>query len=230
MSFINFPTPTPVFPALPVQGWSVNKKPIMASRATVSVRGTETRLACAVYPRWAFTLTFGGDSWLRDATQNSVPDPTLAGLTELQQISGLFLQCRGSYGEFYFSDPEDNSRLEQIVSSGNGTQVLFPLTYSWGNGPFTPGMTIPVGGINTITAVYVTNSAGVPILQDPTRYSIDSTNTALVFTTAPVNGRIITATFSFYFRCRFLDDTLTFSQFAQNLWELKTMQFESVKP
>ena len=226
MSFIQFPTPTPVFPVLPPLAWSVHKKPIMASRAITATTGRETQLACCVYPRWAFTLTYGGDSWLRDQTQNSVPDPALPGLTELEQLSGLFLQCRGSYGEFYYSDPDDFSRLAQAVGTGNGTQTTFPLTYTWGTGPFSPAMTIPVGGIQTIDAVYFN---GTPAPGGYT-WGTDATNTQLVINPAPPNGAVITADFTFYFRCRFLDDTQEYSQWAQNLWEVKQVQFESVKP
>jgi uncharacterized protein (TIGR02217 family) len=225
MSYIFFPSPTPVFPALPVLGWSVHKKPLMASRTATFITGRETQLACCVYPRWAFTLTYGGNSWLRDQTQNIVTDPTLAGLTEFEQISSLFLQCLGSYGEFYYSDPDDNSRMAQNVPISSDTQTTFPLYYSWGSGPFTPSLTIPVGGIQSLDAVYINGA-----LVSPSTYSLDATNTQIIFTSAPGTGITITADFHFYFRCRFLTDTLSFSQFSQNLWELKEIQFESVKP
>ncbi len=45
----------------------------------------------------------------------------------------------------------------------------------------------------------------------------------------PTNADLITADFHFYFRCRFMDDTEEFSQWAKNLWELKTLKFQSVK-
>lgn len=223
MSYIFFPSPTPVFPVLPPLAWSVHKKALMASRATTAVSGRETKLACCVYPRWAFTLTYGGNSWLRDQTQNITPDAALAGFTELEQLSGLFLACRGSYGEFYYADPDDNSRLGQAVGQGNGAQTTFPLYYSWGAGPFTPSLTIPVGGIESLDAVYINGSK-----QNPSSYAMDSTNTQLVFNSAP--SGTITADFHFYFRCRFLDDTQDYSEWAQNLWEVKEVRFESVKP
>lgn len=225
MSFIFFPSPTPVFPVVPTLTWSVHKKPIMASRVTIGASGRETQLACAVYPRWEFLLSYGGDSWLREQTQNIVPDPTLAGFTELEQISSLFLACKGSYGEFYYDDPDDDSRLGQGAGVANGVGTTFPLSYNWGTGPFTPYLTIPVGGINTLDAVYLNG-----VLQSPLSYSLDSTRTQLVFTSPPANGSVVTVDFHFYFRCRFSDDHLTYSQFAQNLWETKEVRFESVKP
>ena len=198
----------------------------MSSRVTTAVSGRENQLATAAYPRWAFTLSYGGgNSWLRDQTQNITPDPTKNGLTEFEQLSGLFLACLGSYGEFYYSDPDDSSRANQYIGTGNGTATTFLVYYSWGSGPFTPAMTIPVGGVNTITTVYFNGVA-----QSSSIYSLDSTNTQLVFTSAPGNGVVITVTFSFYFRCRFLDDHMDYNQWAQNLWDTKEVRFESVKP
>jgi uncharacterized protein (TIGR02217 family) len=162
---------------------------------------------------------------LRDQTQNIIPDPTLAGFTEFEQLSGLFLACRGQYGEFYYDDPDDDSRTGVTVGTGDGTTTTFQLYYSWGTGPFTPAFYAPVTGINTLDAVYINGVA-----QSPTTYGVDSTNTKIVFTSAPGAGLPITASFHFYFRCRFLSDTMEYSQFAQNKWENKEVRFESVKP
>ena len=225
MAYIFYPNPTPVFPTLAPLAWSVHKKPIMASRVSKGATGRESQLAGAVYPRWAFTLTYGGSSWLRDQTQNIFIDQTLAGFTEFEQLSGLFLACKGSYGEFYYDDPDDDSRTNEGVAVGNGTSTAFPLYYVWGNGPFSPPMTIPVGGINTLDAVYFNGTQ-----QSPSIYSLDSTRTQIVFTSAPAAGTIISASYHFYFRCRFLDDTMKFSQWARNKWECKEVRFESVKP
>lgn len=226
MAFVQFPNPTPFFPILPPLAWSVHKKPILASRATTAITGRSTQVACAVFPRWAFTLSYGGgSSWLRDQTQNITPDPTLAGFTELEQISGLFLACLGPYGEFYYTDPDDNSRLANVVGSGNGVQTKFPLFYQWGTGPFLPPMYIPVGGINTLDAIYFNG-----VVQNPNIYSLGADNVSVVFNVAPPLAQNITADFSFYFRCRFLDDQITFAQWARNLWDTKEVRFESVKP
>ena len=225
MAFNFFPSPTPIFPILAPLAWSVHKKPIMASRTTTAATGRGTQFACAAYPRWAFQLSYGGNSWLRDQTQNIVVDATQGGLTELELISGLYLACRGSFGEFYYSDPDDFSRLNQPVGTGNGTQTTFQLFYTWGTGPFTPALTIPVTGIQAINAVYFNG-----IVQSTSSYGVDPTNTQLVFASPPANGVVITADFEFYFRCRFLDDNMKFEQWASNLWDLKEVNFESVKP
>lgn len=222
MSYIFFPDPTPVFPTLPSLGYSVHKKPISSSTVTVSASGKAVHLARAAFPRWAFTLTY---DWLRDKTQNSVPDPTMNNFTEFTQITSLFIACLGAYGEFYFTDPDDSSRAGQYLGSGNGIQTSYPIQYIWGNGPFLPAITIPVGGINTIDAVYFDG-----VVQSSSLYTLDSTRTALVFLSPPSPGVSITIDYHFYFRCRFLEDKIDFEQFAKNRWLLKELRFESVKP
>jgi uncharacterized protein (TIGR02217 family) len=224
VGFVNFPSPTPIFPVLPPLAWSVHKKPIMASRVTTAVSGRDNQLACAVYPRWEFTLIYSGSSWLRDETQNSELYDPLAGFTEFQQLSGLFLQCLGKYGEFYYLDPDDNSRAGQVVGQTNGTTSLFQLYYTWGSGPFIPPFTAPVTGIKTLKAVYFNNEVISPSL-----YEMDPTNTKIQFFSPPGGGATITADFIFYYRCSFSDDQLDFSQWEKNLWENKETRFESVK-
>lgn len=222
MAYIFFPVPTPVFPALPSQAWSVHKKPILSSNVVIGATGKEVQLARAGWPRWSFILTYG---WLREQTQNTIPDSSLLGFRELEQISGLFLLCQGAYGEFYYDDPDDDSRLNNLVGYGDGTNLVFPVYYTWGNGPFSPPLRAPVGGIKSLDAVYFNG-----VVQSAGSYSIDSTNARIVFASPPSATTTITADFSFYFRCRFLDDQLTFSQFARNRWEMKEIRFESVKP
>lgn len=215
----------PIFPVLAPLAWSVHKKPISASRVTTAITGRENQLAATAYPRWAFTLTYGGSSWLRDQTQNISPDMTKLGYTEFEQLSGLFIFVKGAFGEFYYNDPDDNSRLTAPIGQGNGSATSFPIYVPWGYGPFSPSFFFPVGGINTIDAVYINGA-----IQPSTSYSVDFTRTQLVFNSAPPSGSIITADFHFYYRCRFLDDHLDFSQWAKNLWECAEVRFESVKP
>lgn len=224
MSFINYPSPTPVFPVLSPLTWSTHKEPSFKSTTTKGVTGKETQLIRAVYPRWEFTLSYGEDAWLREQTQNITPDPRLLGKRELEQISGLFLQCAGSYGEFYYLDPDDNSRIIGL-GIGDGVKTAYPLFYTWGTGPFTPVFTAPVSGIQSIVSVYLN-----AVLQDPSTYHVDATNTMLVFNTPPNRFETITVDFIFYYRCRFLADMQEYSEWAKNLWEFQELKFQSVKP
>lgn len=226
MSYLLFPNPTPVFPTLPPLTWSVYRKIISSSRVTIGATGREVQLATAVFPRWTWTLTYGGNSWLRDQTQNIVTDPSLAGFTELQQLSSLFLACRGSYGEFFYDDPQDDSRSGAFCGITDGTNTSFTPVITWGNGPFTPQFFFPNQGIASIETIYFN---GAPQVSVP--FSLDVTRTVLTIPSlASRPGITVTIDFAFYYRCRFSDDNQKYSQFSQNRWEVKQIMFESVKP
>ena len=40
---------------------------------------------------------------------------------------------------------------------------------------------------------------------------------------------MISADFSYGFMCRFLEDTLDFEEFMDNLWQLKSLKFRQVR-
>ena len=84
----------------------------------------------------------------------------------------------------------------------------------------------PVGYVFSadLSAVYV---AGV--LQDPTSYTFTSPNT-LTFNTAPAYGSQITASFRYYFVCRFAADAQDFEEFMANLWTLHELKLMTVLP
>jgi hypothetical protein len=58
-------------------------------------------------------------------------------------------------------------------------------------------------------------------------YSVTMPRT-VVFTSSPPAGAICTASFQYYFVCRFLDPIADFNKFANQLWELKQLNFTSL--
>ena len=67
------------------------------------------------------------------------------------------------------------------------------------------------------------------IFQDPVTYSVDLMTGLVTFNTAPASGLTITADYSYYFRCRFIDDSYAFENFMFQLWQLKKLTFISVR-
>lgn len=63
------------------------------------------------------------------------------------------------------------------------------------------------------------------VTQSPAAYTITATG-LLVFVTPPAAGSAITWSGTFYYRCRFLDDSADFSKFMQGLWELKKLDMK----
>ena len=192
-----------VFPALRGLTWSRYKTPSFSTKIQTAVSGKETRGANWSYPRWTFKLTY---SFLKD-------DYTVNG--DLQQIAGFFLARRGSFDDFLYLDPEDNFVANQRIGTGDGSSTQFQLVRLFG------GFVEPVWGVNGTPSIRLGD-------QSETRFTVS--NTGLVtFNTPPVEGTAITADFSFYFRCRFTQDSVEFEEFLRQLWALKTCEFISVK-
>jgi hypothetical protein len=78
-------------------------------------------------------------------------------------------------------------------------------------------------GLAAATSFIPTDEAAVTI----TDYS--QIGTTFVFTVAPLPGAVVSWTGSFYYRVRFKQDEAEFNEFMSNLWELKTLEFQSVK-
>ena len=228
MSYIGFPTnPPPIFPALPVVGFPVRKSPIFTAWEHKSVSGMQYQTARQIYPNWDFQLQYGDSAWLREQTQNNPIYTANSPFREFEAISQLFLSCLGSYGEFWYDDPEDNSRAGQVIGLGDGSTTIFRIMRTWGFGPL--ARLEPVGGVSLgqpIT-VYFNN-----VSQSSSLYTItnDLTGSHLNFSSAPGAGVVITMDFSFYFRCRWKDDNQQYDQWATNLWQYGHCEFRSVKP
>src|SRR6266849_3738917 len=101
MPFINFPSPTPLFPSLPGRGWSMHKIPTFSTSVAIHVNGKEMRAIRQAFPLWEFDITH---EVLREQTQNQVLWQNNVPFVELETISQLQLSCLGKYGEFYFED------------------------------------------------------------------------------------------------------------------------------
>lgn len=209
-------TTPPSFPNLAGQGWSVHKRPTFSTRVASHVSGREARTPFYSAPLYEFELTFEG----LDAT-GAFPGLTANGL---QSLLGLYLQTQSQFGTFLYIDPTDDSVTGQAIATGDGTTTAFTMVRTLG------GFTEPVGWVLTSPAPIIYDN-GSPV--SGADYAISApygANNVLTFTTAPAAGHVITATFSFAFQCRFLDDQADFENFMLGLWKVDSLKFRSVKP
>ena len=161
-----------------------------------------------------FDLTLSFDFLRGDSTQ------------EIQTLQGFFLARQGQYDTFLLDlgavtqNTADSHVTMGAQGTGDGTTTVFTLQRTVGEA------VEPVGYVFNadLSAVYV---AGV--LQDPTSYTFTSPNT-LTFNTAPAYGSQITATFRYYFICRFAADAQDFEEFMANLWTLHEVKLMTVIP
>jgi uncharacterized protein (TIGR02217 family) len=162
---------------------------------------------------WQFTLVF---DFLRD-------NPA-AGFDELRTLMGFFMLCQGAFGTFLFQDPSDDRVSGQQIGTGDTVRTVFQLQRTMGKTLPGGGFREPIVAPNVVNAVYFNG-----IVQDPAVYSVDSMTGLVTFNVAPPSGLIITADYSYYFRCRFIDDSYAFENFMFRLWQLKKLTFISVR-
>lgn len=193
-----------VFPSLPGLKWDVKKRPLMRTSIKSSVSGKESRLSYMTSPIWQFSLSY--DMLRSDSTQ------------ELQTLLGFFLQMKGSFDTFLYTDPNDSSVVDQQFGTGNGSIQDFQLLRTLG------GFVEPIQNLNG--AIVVKDNGVTKTLTAD--YTIGTTG-IVHFVTAPVAGHVLTWTGSFYFRCRFMQDQYEFNNFAQQLFDLDSIDFQSVK-
>jgi len=195
-----------IFPStFPGLRWDVQKVPLWRTKIQSTVSGKELRAAMMSYPLWQFSLSY---EVLRAASAYA----------ELQSLMGFFNLRNGSFDSFLYTDPDDKSVTDENFGTGNGSQVVFQLLRSYG------GFLEPIQNVNVLTNI---KKNGVTMV-NPADYTINSTG-VVTFTSAPANGLPLTWTGTFYFRVRFMQDMAQFNQFMKQLWDLKKLEFQSVK-
>lgn len=200
---------TPIFPMLAGEGWGNKQTPVWNTNVQEAVSGKETRVGQWSYPRYLFELNY---EWLKS-------DPSAA---EFQALKGFFNGCNGRAVTFLYSFAEDNSIAGQSIGTGDGNTKQFQMVRACG------GFAEPVFAPDAVSSVKINGA-----VQDPATYSVGAFENAtpgiITFTAAPGIGLSVTADFTFYYPCRFEDDTLEFEQFLHQLWKAGKVPFRSVK-
>jgi hypothetical protein len=197
------------FPALPGLSWSVHKRPSFSTRVASHVSGREVRLPFYAVTLYEFELTIEG-------MDSSGAYPGLR-VNSLQSLMGLYIKCQGQFGTFLYTDPTDNAVTGQAIATGDGSTTVFTFVRTLG------GATEPASWVTSVSNVYLNG------VNQSSGWTLTTPNT-LTFMTAPGNLVAITASFSYAFNCRFLDDQEDFENIMNGLWQLRSLKFRSVKP
>jgi uncharacterized protein (TIGR02217 family) len=202
--------------------WSVSRSPTFQTRIQRAVSGRELRAMDYPAPLWQYQLSF---NVLRDQWDIRAGNGVGSGYDELRTLYALYMGCYGAFGTFLFSDPSDNQRTGESIGIGDASTSTFQLQAQYGSGPI---FIAPVTAVNRLTAIYFNG-----ITQAPSTYNcacgLNSTG-LITFNSPPSSGVSITADFTYYFRCRFVDDSYQFDNFMYQLWQLKKLTFISVFP
>lgn len=194
-------------PTLPGLAFPVVKRPVTETIVANHPSGREVRTPLNS-GRWEWELSFEGL-----ASDNGVIMPGL-GAQSMQALLSLYMLCQGSVGTFLYTDPTDSAAENQFIATGDGSTSVFTAVRSIG------AATEPVGFISALTSVKVNGVA-------PTSFSVVAPNKISISPT-PANGSTISASFSYQFMCRFMDDSIDFEEFFSAVWRLKSLKFRSV--
>jgi uncharacterized protein (TIGR02217 family) len=209
---------TAVFPSLPLIGWPVKRTEIWQTRKPLAISGKETALADWSYPRHQWELTFDG---LRQAGTNmQVPSFAGAVWAEFATLAGFYDLRQGGFDSFLYTDPDDNTVTGQGIGTGDGVTTSFQLIRAFG------GFAEPIYAPNVVSHVY---RAGT----DHSDWTVTGWGTTtpgvVTFSAAPSSGQAITADFTYYFPCRFVDDQCEFQKFLGGVYSCSKLVFKSIK-
>jgi uncharacterized protein (TIGR02217 family) len=190
-----------VFPQLPGLAWPVSRTVAFKNARMGAVSGARTAYAMQIVPRWTWKIDF---EFLRSQ----------AAYQEMQTLAAFFSLCLGGAYTFSYQDAQDNSVTNQQFSVGDGTTVAFQLVRSL-NGSSEP-VYLPTG----TPEIFVNGTL------QASGYTIGATG-IVTFAAAPAANSLLTWTGSFNWLCRFDADDQEFSNFMDNLWEAKGLQFSN---
>jgi Conserved hypothetical protein 2217 (DUF2460) len=225
---------TPIFPFLttapqpfPLRGieWSIEVTPDFATEIQTSVSRLETRASYDPYAHYTVKFAINILRDLMDAVRNGARTYPA---TELGEMWDFLSARKGSFEPFFFPVKWDQ-RVEN--------QVIYPLSLAGVKDyqvirPYkTSGTNEPVGGIvapGVDDFVYV-DSGGGPV---PVAFTYNVPFDGWVrLTDVPPTGSEISVTLSYYWKVRFLKDNgLTFRTFGKDVWEVRTVEFYTVRP
>lgn len=186
---------------------------------TVTGRG-DGAIALRPFPVWAFevdlNLVSGGE-----AVQASV----------LQWFLGCFMATYGGAGLFLFTDPNDNTVVNNsqscLIAAPSGSLLASQLTGDGSTTQFQLGRKIDQG-LDVIQQVSNVNV----YVNGTLATGVTVSDGMVTFASAPAAGATLTWSGSFQYLCRFTDDTLKdLARTSKNqsgfLWSCPSISFES---
>jgi len=144
--------------------------------------GITASVSLKPYPTWDFEFSLDSIQG-QESNANSI----------VAQFMGTFMATQGGAGLFLFTDPQDSYVTNAQFGIGDGTTTTFQLSRN------IDGAVDIIQNLNGSAIVYVNGLV--------TSVSISSTG-VVTFSSAPASAAILTWSGSFYYLCRFAEDTI----------------------
>jgi hypothetical protein len=192
-----------LFPDLCI-GYDFVKKPMFNTKIMTSVNGRELRASYQAVPKYEISLSL---PILRESKK------------EIQKIEDFFIARRGAFDSFLFKMPWDDEY--ECTFNGDGQTDTFQLYKKSGEG------VIPLGNteiFETEDPLMWDENLDTPMWTDlealmwAMQYSV-SKNGVLTLPVPLAAGDKVTVKGTFYYRCRFADDSQAFTLFSYRLWK-----------
>ena len=213
-----------LYPTLPGLTYSVIWRP-KALNAPVQTHtsGREVRISYAEYPLHEFELTY---NFLRDIPYRG------PGATERRTLMAFFMSLGGSLTGFNFKNTDDYSVTNQSLATTDGINSQFgPLVRTYGAMGY--NWTEPVGYVDMTQAFNLYYDGGLVDPADPTLgYQVLQTQPlaqAVKFNNTPPSGHVLTVDMSYFYYCRFSDDTMDFEKFLEGVWKVQKVKLISLR-
>lgn len=192
-----------VFPSLIGQKYPIPRKINWNANKQKALSGKNARFSNYTYPTYTWQIDI---SVLRSAQA----------FQELQQLLGFINGLQGSVGLFGYIDPDDNSVAGEVFAEGDGsTTGPFQLIRAFGN------FIEPIFLINGTPTIEV---AGTPT----GAFTIDGYG-RVTFNSAPASGAQLSWSGSWYWPCRFDDDSFDISLIYSQIYKASKLSFTSEK-
>ena len=205
-----------LFPELAGLTWDIKKTPKFSTHIASHVSGREVRMSNYAYPVWTWEMTY---EVLRAGTEQ-----------ELQLLMGFFLARSGSFDTFLYKDPDEHNELVGIpLGVGDASLTKFTMFKSFA------GFAEPCGYVDpsSIHVYFGAYSGGSgpppPLVEQTSGWSFISPNQISFVIPVPIDTMVV-ADYNWYYRVRFGEDAQDYNQFMYQLWELKTLTIQTVKP
>lgn len=215
-----------LFPKLRGLDINVHVRHIPSTRTVLHVSGREVRESQYKYPLYEIDLIFNALS------SYSVDGPLVQGLgyKSLQALKRHHLFNLGAFGAFPFRmsdasrDSTDSAVTGQLIGIGDGTTTAFTCMRQVADNTLEPPYLEPVGLVEALGFNLYVNGA----LQSTSTYSLTYPN-KVTFNSAPAAQAQIAADYTFFYLCRYKDDTLDFEQIYKNIHRVQTLTLRTVK-
>lgn len=204
---------TQIFPSLSGLSWPVIRKPEFKTQILESVSGKEVRVAQRSAPRYTYTVSY--EVLRKNNTQ-----------AEYQILMAFYNNRLGSFDTFLYNDVDDNSASAEVIGIGDGLSSTFQIVRAFG-GPANPKWFDSILAPNAITAVYLNG-----VLQASSLYSVSNWGSAtpgvITFVSPPFANVAVSVDMTWYWPCRFVDDTVEFTKNYQGLFAVSAISFMTV--